>query len=177
MGKQLIIIGAAGTFSLHRIHELATALNLAGLQIHHASVRYNGENHFTHGTQAELEESLRENCVKLEIAPTAAALPEGTQPPEGITLEVVNTNVLETLKILRRFESYEKKSDKDKAPKGKKGGAEVKPEVPQEQPPQEPSTTGDEKEKAPAAPPTEGPGNTPPPESAPPAEPPTPSEG
>jgi hypothetical protein len=163
MGKQLIIIGAAGTFSLDRIHEIAAALNRAGLQIHHASVRYNGETHFTHGTQAELEESLRENCVKLEIAPTAAALPEGTQPPEGITLEVVNNNVLETIKILRRFESYEKKSDKDKAPKGgKKGDAEVKSEIGLQ--PQEPSTP--EKEEAP--PPSEG---------APTAEPPAPSEG
>lgn len=119
MGKQILIIGMAGTFKAGLASEIVKQLSSSGLQVHHASIRYDGQVHFATGGPDDLKESLREYAV-----PDAAM-----NTPQSVTLNTINENVLEVKAILKRFEAYEKKSDKEKGPKepkgAKKGAGEI----------------------------------------------------
>lgn len=134
MGKQILIIGMAGTYSAALASEIVKQLSARGLQVHHASVRYEGQVHFATGGPDDLKESLREYAVQ------AAAV----NTPETVTLDVINGNVLEVLKILKR---HEPKSEKAPKQEKKKGAPEDRPLTPQpeSQPQEQPSSppTGD----------------------------------
>lgn len=71
---------------------------------------------------------------------------------DGVTLDTVNTNVLDVLKILKRFEAYEKKDDTaNKEPKPPKHGGkkETTAEVPKVEPkPEDPEVKPEEKPAA-----------------------------
>lgn len=141
MGKQILIIGMAGTYSAALASEIVKQLSASGLQVHHASVRYEGQVHFATGGPDDLKESLREYAVQ------AAAV----NTPETVTLDVINGNVLEVLKILKRHEPKPEKAPKQEK---KKGAPEDKP---QEQPSSPP--TGDDP-NADVQPPTGAPPQT-----------------
>lgn len=135
MGKQILIIGMAGTYSAALASEIVKQLSASGLQVHHASVRYEGQVHFATGGPDDLKESLREYAVPATAINT----------PESVTLDVINGNVLEVLKILKR---HEPKLEKALKQEKKKGAPEDKPLNPQpeSQPPEQPSSppTGDD---------------------------------
>lgn len=122
MDKQTLIIGMAGTFNAALASEIVKQLSAAGLQVHHASVRYDNQVHFATGGPDDLKQSLQEYGTQASVT----LVENGAA--EVVTLEVVNSNVLTVLSKLNSFVSYEKRTDREKAPKPpkekKKKGAE-----------------------------------------------------
>lgn len=156
MGNQLIIIGATGTFNRHLVNKLVAHLVKDGLSVRHASVRYQGETHFATGGTTDLKAEIEEAGLKLEIQEPA----RDSVVNDVVTLDVINDNVLEVKAILKRFESYEKKSQ-EKAPKaGKKGGGETLASAPsslqlESQPAPQPQSTAPAGETPTPNPPTD----------------------
>lgn len=123
MGKILFIIGCSGSFNPDLLKEkLVPVLSEAGLDIHHASVRSDGQTHFAIGTPTELENALA----------GVPGIPAGgvTQGDAGaVTLGTVNDNVLNVLDLLRTAVG-----EPPKSAKAKKEGGGKKEKAGQESP-------------------------------------------
>ena len=141
MGNQLIIIGCIGSFNPELTTELVKILGDHGLEIRHASNRYDGKTHFAVGTGADLAAEFESSDLKV------------TPPTQPITLETLLTEIQEGRKENQNFFSYEKRDDKKRAVKQpvefekKKAGAPehnptITPTVEQEDMPALPTEEG-----------------------------------
>lgn len=110
MGDQLIIIGCVGSFNLQLATELVKFLGERGLQIKHASNRYEGQTHFAVGTGADLAAAFEQAEIKTAFVEVAAP----TEPP--VTLQTILNAVNEGRKEARAFFRYEKNEDKKDGP-------------------------------------------------------------
>ena len=152
MGNQLIIIGCVGSSNPQLTTELVKVLGERGLEIQHASNRYDGQTHFAVGTGADLASAFEEAAIKTAFVEFTA--PEATSI-EPITLQTVLNAVNEGRKEVQAFFKYEKKSDKAKdgevdggKKRGKKNeGAAPPPEKPADEKPAD-EKPADEKPKA-----------------------------
>lgn len=122
MGKQLIILGCVGNFNPQLTTELVKFLSERGLEIQHASNRYEGLTHFAVGTGADLAASFESAEIKTAIVEVTATTAEPAEVPISLLtlLDAVNKGREE----VPAFFKYEKPDDKKEGktePKKKKG--------------------------------------------------------
>lgn len=111
MGNQLIILGCVGSFNPQLTTELVKFLSERGLEIQHASNRYDGLTHFAVGTGADLAAAFESAEIKTAFVEVTATEATSIEP---ITLQTVLDAVNEGRKEVQAFFKYEKKSDKAK---------------------------------------------------------------
>lgn len=123
MKNQLIILGCVGSFNPQLTTELVKFLSERGMEIQHASNRYDGLTHFAVGTGADLAAAFESAEIKTTfVEVTATAETTVAQ----VTLQTVLDAVNEGREEARAFFKYEKRDDKKKAKpdtEKKKGGA------------------------------------------------------
>jgi hypothetical protein len=129
MGKHLIIIGVTGSLDPQRMPLIIDALCRCGLQIRHASARYDGTGitEMAVGTTEDLTTELASLGHKLEVVTSGTGAP-APAVPENVTLATVNTNVLQVLALLSADKQPgEKKEAAPKPPRQASGGKKTAP--------------------------------------------------
>ena len=132
------MIGATGTAKPGLLPALIAVLAAEGLQVRHASRRYQGETEFATGGPSDLLAELT------GIAP----------PPEQATLEGLRVELEAFRTEFREFVGYEQEDDKKRPTKRGKAKKETKPEEqkPEEQKPEETEAEPDADTSDPDAP-------------------------
>lgn len=126
MGNQLIILGCVGSYNDQLTADLVKFLIERGMQIQHASNRYQGQTHFAVGTGADLATAFEDADIKTAFVEITAT---GETTVEPITLQTVLDAVNEGRKEAAAFFRYEKREDKKKGKtdtEKKGGGASAK---------------------------------------------------
>lgn len=119
MGNQLIILGCVGSYNPQLTADLVKILSERGLEIQHASNRYQGQTHFAVGTGADLAAAFDSAEIKTAFVEVIATAEPTVEP---ITLQTVLDAVNEGRKEAAAFFKYERKDDKKRGKKNEEGG-------------------------------------------------------
>lgn len=137
MGDQCLIIGITGTQSPETLRDILKMLGGKGLEVRHASSRYEGLTTFQIGTAHDLQKELAQAGITIELATAADARTGGTGEVagSGVTLERLDLKLTTVLQLLA--EKKEGGGAKGAKTQGEKRGGraeKVLPEPPKNAP-------------------------------------------